>query len=206
MKTIERQGRTVEDALNTALKDLQAKRDQVEMQVLEESSRGLFGIFAKNARVRVTVKESPVDAARSFIKEVLHEMGIEAHPEVRVSGEEVFITFYGKELGILIGKHGETLDALQYLVNLAVNRKFEQKIKIILDVEGYRQRREETLIKLARRLSEKVKRTSQSIALESMNPYERRIIHTALQNDRLVATLSEGEEPFRKVVIRPRVK
>ncbi|MEW6662587.1 MAG: RNA-binding cell elongation regulator Jag/EloR [Bacillota bacterium] len=206
MKTIEKQGKTVEEALNAALKELQAEKEDVEFQVIEEPSKGLFGILGKMARIKVTVKESPVKLAKKFIQEIFKEMGIEAQTEVRVNGDLVILTFHGNELGILIGRRGETLDALQYLVNLSVNRRLEKKVKIILDVEGYRRRREETLIRLAHRLSEKVKRTGQKISLEPMNSHERRIIHTALQNDRLVNTISEGEEPFRKVVIRPKVK
>jgi len=206
MKSIEKQGRTVEEALNAALKDLQAEREEVEYQVLEEPSKGLFGILARMARIKVTLKDCPVKFAKKFIQEVFREMEIEAQTEVQVNGDMVTLTFYGNSLGILIGRRGETLDALQYLVNLAVNRRLEKRVRIILDVEGYRIRREETLIKLAHRLSEKAKRTGQNILLEPMNPYERRIIHTALQNDRLVNTMSEGEEPFRKVVIRPKIK
>ncbi|MBS3976655.1 MAG: protein jag [Syntrophomonadaceae bacterium] len=206
MKSIEKQGKTVEEALNAALKDLQAEKEEVEYQVLEEPSKGLFGILARMARVKVTLKESPAKLAKKFVQEVFKEMEIEAQTEVQVNGDLITLTFHGDGLGILIGRRGETLDALQYLVNLAVNRRLEKRVRIILDVEGYRLRREETLIRLAQRLSEKAKRTGQKILLEPMNPHERRIIHTALQNDRLVNTMSEGEEPFRKVVIRPKIK
>lgn len=206
MKSIEKQARTVEEALNAALKDLQAEKEEVEYQVLEEPSKGLFGILARMARIKVTLKDSPAKLAKKFIQEVFREMEIEAQTEVQVNGDLITLTFHGNNLGILIGRRGETLDALQYLVNLAVNRRLEKRVRIILDVEGYRIRREETLIKLAQRLSEKAKRTGQNILLEPMNPHERRIIHTALQNDSLVNTMSEGEEPFRKVVIRPKIK
>jgi spoIIIJ-associated protein len=206
MKTIEKQGRTVDEALRAALKELQLEKDDVEYQVIEEPSKGLFGILAKMAKIKVTVKENPVKLAKKFINDVLREMEIKANTEVLVNGDQVTLCFRGSDLGILIGRRGETLDALQYLTSVAVNKNLEKKVKIILDVEDYRRRREETLIRLAQRLAEKVKRTGQAVYLEPMNAHERRIIHTALQNERMISSVSEGEDPFRKVVIKRKVK
>ncbi|GAW93651.1 RNA-binding cell elongation regulator Jag/EloR [Calderihabitans maritimus] len=202
MKSIEVSGKTVEEAVNMALEELQAEREEVEVEILEHPSKGLFGLIgSKLAKVRVTLKEDPIRIAQEFLLGLIRRMGVHADISIAQKDEYTYLTLTGSDLGILIGRRGETLNALQYLVNLVVNRKVEKRIKIILDVEGYRSRREQTLIRLARRLSEKVKRTGNRIVLEPMNPHERRVIHTALQNDNSVYTYSEGEEPYRKVVI-----
>ncbi len=203
MRTLEKTGRTVEEALNQALAELKLSKDEVEIEILEEPNKGLFGIFgSKNARIRVTEKPDPIRTVKKFYEKVTAQMGVKS--EILVSEEEDFIkmTLIGDNLGILIGRRGETLDALQYLGNLVANKhNLMERKKIILDAEGYRKRREDTLVNLAARLAEKVKRTGYRVVLEPMNPQERRIIHTALQNDKRVQTYSEGEEPYRKVVI-----
>lgn len=202
MKEIEASGRTVEEAIANALKSLQAKREEVEVTVLEEGSKGFLGLLgSRQARVKVVLPDSPEKVINDFLSKVLADMHIQARMELRPRDGYYFVSFHGQDLGILIGRRGETLDALQYLTNLAVNRILEHKIKIILDVEGYRKRREQTLINLARRLSNRVKETGNRIVLEPMNPQERRVIHTALQNDSQILTFSEGQEPNRKVVI-----
>lgn len=141
-----------------------------------------------------------------FLENIFDKLGIEVQTDVSKKDDFINLSFQGNNLGILIGRRGETLDSLQYLTNLVVGKKFGQRFRIILDVEGYRERREQTLINLALRLSEKVKKTGHNIVLEPMNPHERRIIHTALQNDTKVRTFSEGEEPHRKVVITKKSK
>ncbi|BCV23211.1 RNA-binding cell elongation regulator Jag/EloR [Moorella sp. Hama-1] len=202
MKEIEASGRSVEEAIATALKSLQATREEVEVTVLEEGSKGFLGLLgSRQARVKVVLPDSPEKVINDFLSKVLADMHIQAGMELRPRDGYYFVSFHGQDLGILIGRRGETLDALQYLTNLAVNRILEHKIKIILDVEGYRKRREQTLINLARRLSNRVKETGNRIVLEPMNPQERRVIHTALQNDSQILTFSEGQEPNRKVVI-----
>lgn len=202
MKEIEVSGRTVEEAIATALKSLQAKREEVEVTVLEEGSKGFLGLLgSRQARVKVVIPDNPEKVINDFLNKVLADMHIQAGVELRPRDGYYFVSFHGQDLGILIGRRGETLDALQYLTNLAVNRVLEHKIKVILDVEGYRKRREQTLINLARRLSNRVKETGNRIVLEPMNPQERRVIHTALQNDSQILTFSEGQEPNRKVVI-----
>ncbi|MGI9860640.1 RNA-binding cell elongation regulator Jag/EloR [Moorella naiadis] len=202
MKEIEVSGRTVEEAITNALKSLQAKREEVEVTILEEGSKGFLGLLgSRQARVKVVLPDSPEKVINDFLSKVLADMHIQARMELRPREGYYFVSFHGQDLGILIGRRGETLDALQYLTNLAVNRILEHKIKIILDVEGYRKRREQTLINLARRLSNRVKETGNRIVLEPMNPQERRVIHTALQNDSQILTFSEGQEPNRKVVI-----
>lgn len=205
MKVCEKSGRTIEDAVNSALAELGVERSQVEFEVLEEPSKGLFGIIgAKLAKVKVTVKATPVDRACSFLQEIADSMGIAVKLEVENSDDVVKINFTGDDLGILIGRRGDTLDALQYLVNLVANRKEESRVRMVLDVEGYRRRREQTLQKLAMKLADKVRRRGQEVVLEPMNPHERRVIHTTLQNNRFVYTTSQGEEPFRKIVIAPK--
>lgn len=203
MRVLEKTGRTVEEAVNQALAELKLKKDEVEIEILEEPNKGIFGFFgSKNARVRVTEKLDPIKMVKKFYEKVTAQMGVNA--EILVKEEEDFIkmNLIGDNLGILIGRRGETLDALQYLGNLVANKyNLAERKKIILDAEGYRKRREDTLVNLAARLADRVKRTGYRVVLEPMNPQERRIIHTALQNDRRVQTYSEGEEPFRKVVI-----
>ena len=223
MRTIEKVGKTTDEAIEAALKALEARREEVEVEIIDYPSRGLFGIFGnKAARVKVTLLQNqvteekkettkmnqvdvqiddPVDVAIEFLETVFSKMGVKVKTDISRENEFIYLSFTGEDLGILIGRRGETLDSLQYLLNLVVSRKMGQRNRIILDVEGYRKRREETLVKLAQRLSEKVKRTGHNIVLEPMSPHERRIIHTALQNDQRVRTFSEGEEPYRKVVI-----
>lgn len=205
MKTIEKTGKTVEEAVEAALAYLGATKEQVEIEVLEEPSKGLFGLIgSKAARVRVTLPDTPEEVAKDFLEKIFEKINIKVFIEVFKRDSMINISLSGKDLGILIGRRGETLDALQYLVNLAVAKKIGHKQRIVLDIEGYRKRREQTLVNLARRLSEKAKRTGHSVILEPMSPHERRIIHTALQNDFRVRTFSEGEEPYRKVIIAPK--
>ena len=145
----------------------------------------------------------PAQVGKEFLVDVLEKMGIEAEVEVSVKKEQIKMVISGDKMGLLIGKRGEHLDALQYLVNLVVNKNSEKYTRVILDTENYRQRREETLQKLAFRLAKKASQTKQRVILEPMNPYDRRIIHSALQNSRTVKTYSEGKEPYRKIVIIP---
>jgi spoIIIJ-associated protein len=163
-------------------------------------STKLLEIDGKDVFIEVP-NEFAKDLAVEFLTNVFRNMGLSVNMNCKTDNGYINISIKGTRLGILIGRRGETLDALQYLTNLAVNRKTEKRVNIILDVEGYRKRREETLNRLARRLAEKVKRTGNKVMLEPMNPHERRIIHTALQNNMDVTTYSEGEEPYRKVII-----
>lgn len=202
MKIIEITAKTVDEAVQTALKELQVELDQVEVEVLEEPAKGFLGIIgSKMAKVRISAKQDPLMMVQEFLKPILDKLGVK--PEIRTEKKDGFysLSFFGSHLGVLIGHRGETLDALQYLSNLAANRRLTNRVNIILDVENYRQRREETLVRLARKLSDKAKRTSRRVVLEPMSPQERRIIHTALQDDPEIQTLSEGQEPYRKVVI-----
>lgn len=206
-KVIEKTGRTVEDAVKSSLDELNVTRDKVDIEVLDEGSKGLFGLFgSKLAKVRVTVKHDYSFAAKAFLREVLEAMGIKAEIHIADSEDGLKITLLGPSMGILIGHRGETLDSLQYLVSLVINKDNtgNEYKRVILDTENYRKKREDTLVRLAHRLAANAKNTNRSISLEPMNPYERRIIHSALQDNPYVTTHSEGEEPFRKVVIQLR--
>ncbi len=203
MKSIEMTGKTVEDAVRAALSELKLTEDRVEVEVLEEGSKGLFKLIgAKPARVRVKVKRDYIYDAKTFIRDVLNSMGIKAEIKIKEEENVLKINLVGPDMGIIIGYRGETLDSLQYLVSLVVNKDQDNEYKrVVLDTENYRAKREETLRRLASKTAYKVRKTGKSFRLEPMNPYERRIIHSALQNDQYVETFSEGEEPYRRVVV-----
>lgn len=234
MITLEKTGKTVEEALQTALAELGVTREHVDLDVLEEGSKGiLLGFGAKHARIKVTLKEEQkeepepepakeeetlpvqeeqislsevIKEGQEFLAEVLGLMGLKCELVVSQQTDHVRIDIKGDNIGILIGKHGHTLDALQYILNIVVNKKTEEKNNFVLDVEGYRAKREQTLRELAKKLAAKVKEEKRSIVLEPMLPYERKIIHTTLQNNPHVNTYSQGGEPIRKVVITPSKK
>ncbi|MBH1942497.1 protein jag [Mobilitalea sibirica] len=195
--------KTIDEALTNAMLELGTTVDNLEYEVIEKETSGFLGMFSKPAKIRVKLKLSVENSAKTFIKEVLGAMGVIANAEVIYdeANSNLEINVEGDEMGILIGKRGQTLDSLQYLVSLVVNKNSENYIKVKLDTENYRARRKETLENLAKNIAFKVKRTRKPVSLEPMNPYERRIIHSALQNDKYVETYSEGEEPYRKVVI-----
>ncbi|MCR5144372.1 MAG: protein jag [Lachnospiraceae bacterium] len=203
MKSVEFSGKTVDEALTNALVSLGTTSDQVDYEVIEEGSAGLFGFGSKDATIRVSMKSSPEDIVQNFLSDVFEKMNLEVEIITKVDDIEGYIEveLKGPEMGVLIGKRGQTLDSLQYLANLALNRKTDDYMRVKIDTEDYRRRRKDTLENLAKNVSYKVKKTRKTVALEAMNPYERRIIHSALQNDKYVETHSEGEEPYRHVVI-----
>ncbi|HVJ49112.1 RNA-binding cell elongation regulator Jag/EloR [Desulfitobacterium sp.] len=199
----EKTGKTVEDAIEACLTELGVKRENVTINVLEEpTKKRLFGLLGtRSAKVKVSYEDNPGILACQFLEKICSTIGVQAELSPVEKDNQWFVNIAGSELGILIGRRGDTLEALQFLTNLAISKKLSQKIRIIVDVEGYRQRREETLVRLAKRLAEKVKTTGNRVVLEPMNPHERRIIHTALQDDTLISTFSEGDEPNRRVTI-----
>ena len=202
MDKITKSGKTVDDALHEALKELHASRDEVEVTVIDEGARGFLGMFgAKDAVIQVVKKLNPEKIAVTFLQEMFQAMGMNVSIETKLKEKQLAIELSGDEMGVLIGKRGQTLDSIQYLVSLVVNKGNSPYVSILLDTENYRQRRKETLESLAYNLAKKVKQTKRNVVLEPMNPYERRIIHSSLQNDRYVTTYSEGEEPYRNVVI-----
>ena len=202
MEMVQKIGKTVEEAILAALKDLEVDREDVEIEIIEEGSKGFLGVIgAKDAIVKVQKKFNPEKIAYNFLREMFIAMGLIVKIETKLKDRQLEIKISGDDMGIIIGKRGQTLDSIQYLVNLVVNKGTAPYISIIIDTENYRERRKDTLESLARNLAKKVKHTGRSVVLEPMNPYERRIIHSSLQNDRFVKTFSEGEEPFRNVVI-----
>ena len=202
MKSVESTGKTIDEAILMAVAQLGVQRDNLEIEVLEEPVKGLFGLIgAKDAKIRATIKRSSADQAKEFLMKLLELMGMEAIVDSTEISSSIKVEIKGAGMGLLIGHRGETLDAIQYLVSLVVNKDSNEYKRVIVDTENYRRKREETLKKLARRLAYKVAKTRKKVVLEPMNPYERRIIHSTLQNDRYVKTYSEGDEPFRKVVI-----
>ena len=201
---IEVTGKTVDDAVTNSLIALETTSDKIEYEVLEKGSSGILGIFnSKPAKIRVRKKITMEDQVRGFLQGVFEAMKIQVEISIQIDKEEgtMSIDLAGPEMGILIGKRGQTLDSLQYLTSLVANKSSEEYVRVKLDTENYRERRKETLEHLAKNIAYKVKRTKKSVSLEPMNPYERRIIHSALQNDKYVCTKSEGEEPFRHVVV-----
>ena len=202
-KIIEVSGKTAEEAIQKGLEQLGASREEVEIEVVREGSKGLFGIGGKDYIIRLTKRMGAKEVAVSFVQGLCKNMKVEA--EVTATEEEQYIRIElsGKSMGILIGHRGETLDAIQYLTNLVVNSHTDGK-RVIIDTENYRKKREESLERLARKLASKVKATGRPVSLEPMTPYERRILHATLQNNTYVTTQSEGEEPNRRVVILPR--
>lgn len=205
MKSVVKSSKTVEEALKEALKELDLREDQVEVEVIEEPSKGLFGLIGnKEAKIRVTQVYNPVEMASEFLGKILNGMGIEANINIELKKDILYIDvvdILSSDLGILIGKRGNTLDAVQYLTSLFINKPIDKYIKIVLDSEGYREKREKSLIKLAKRMADKAVYSKKPVKLEPMNPFERRIIHTAIQGHKRVTTYSEGDEPYRRVVI-----
>ena len=203
MEFIEVSAKTVNDAITEACQKLTVTSDKLEYEVVEEGSSGFLGIGSKPAVIKARVKSSVEDTAKDFLKDVFEAMNLAVIVNVKYdeANNSMDIDLSGDEMGVLIGKRGQTLDSLQYLVSLVVNKNVDNYIRVKVDTENYRQRRKETLENLAKNIAYKVKRTKRPVSLEPMNPYERRIIHSALQNDKYVTTHSEGDEPFRHVVV-----
>ena len=203
MDYIEVTGKTVEDARTEALIKLGTTSDQIEVEILEKGSSGFLGIGSKPAVIRVRRKFTMEDCVRDFLTQVFDAMDltVDISVEVEEDNHTVNVELKGDEMGVLIGKRGQTLDSLQYLTSLALNRHTDEYVKVKLDTEDYRKRRKETLENLAKNIAYKVKRTKRPVSLEPMNPFERRVIHSTLQNDKYVSTHSEGEEPHRHMVV-----
>ncbi len=204
MKTVEATGKTVEEAVANGLRELGCTREEVELKMLEAPYRGLFGIIgAKDAKVQLTQLERDETEAvtRSFLTEMFAAMELEVNIDIQYENDRLKIDLSGPNMGMVIGKRGQTLDAVQYLTSLVANKNRNKYVKVFIDTESYRDKREQTLVRLAGKMAKTVKMTRKTMVLEPMNPYERRIIHSALQADPRVQTYSEGEEPYRKVVI-----
>ncbi|MDD6340045.1 MAG: protein jag [Butyrivibrio sp.] len=201
---IEISAKTVDDAVTEALIQLGTTSDKIEYEVVEKESSGILGLFkSKPAKILVWKKMTMSDSVEKFLNDVFAAMELQVEIKMNINDEDatIDINLVGDDMGVLIGKRGQTLDSLQYLVSLVANKESDKYYRVKLDTENYRERRKATLESLAKNIAYKVKRTRKSVSLEPMNPYERRIIHSALQNDKYVSTKSEGEEPFRHVVV-----
>ena len=195
--------KSIDDAITEACKAFSVTSYKLEWEVVSEGSSGFLGIGSKDAVIKAKIKSSLIDNAKAFLSEVFAAMNMTVVINVEYDAEnrEMNVDLSGDDMGVLIGKRGQTLDSLQYLTSLVVNKGEDNYIRVKVDTENYRKRRQDTLENLAKNIAFKVKRTRRSVSLEPMNPYERRIIHSALQNDKFVTTHSEGEEPFRHVVV-----
>ena len=203
---VEISAKTVSDAITEACRKFGVTSDKLDYEVVEEGSSGFLGIGSKPAVIKagVKVEKLSVDGvAKKFLNDIFAAMNMEVVVNVcyNETDNSMDIELSGEEMGILIGKRGQTLDSLQYIVSLVVNKEIENYVRVKVDTENYRQRRRETLENLAKNIAYKVKKTKRPVSLEPMNPFERRIIHSTLQGDKMVSTHSEGEEPFRRVVV-----
>lgn len=203
MEFMEFTGKTVDDALTEAAIKLETTSDKIDFEVIDSGSDGFLGIGRKPARIKARKKGGVVESAREFLEKVFSAMNIEVKIDINYMENErtIEINLAGDEMGLLIGKRGQTIDSLQYLVSLVVNKESQEYLRVKVDTENYRKRRKATLEELAKNIAYKVKRTKRPVSLEPMNPYERRIIHSALQDDRYVTTKSEGEEPYRHIIV-----
>lgn len=205
MKSVVKTAKTVEEAVSLALLDLNSVKEDVIVEVLEEPSKGLFGfIGTKEAKVKVTITNDPISLAEDFLNSVFDNMNIVATVAVEKKESDLIVdirNISNSDMGILIGKRGNTLDSLQYLLSLFINKNREKYMRVLVDIQNYRAKREETLIRLAHKMADKAKTYRRTVKLEPMNPYERRVIHSALQESSNIRTYSEGEEPYRRVVI-----
>jgi spoIIIJ-associated protein len=198
--------KTVSQAVELGAKELGVSTEKVTWTVLQEPSKGFLGIGASEAIVKVIYQLTPADKAEEFIKNVLKNMRLEATTTTVVESDGATITVAGENMGLLIGRHGEVLDSIQYLATLAANKGLKNYYRITVDIEGYREKRREALKQLARRVAEKAVKYDRSFALEPMSAYERRIIHTEVQTIKGVSTYSVGTDAERKVIICPNNK
>ncbi len=203
MEFLEFSGKTIDDALTEAAIKLETTSDKIEYEIIEKGSSGILGFGSKPAKIKARKKNTIEDIAVEFLNKVFNAMNLVVNIDVKVNLEDktVDIELSGDEMGVLIGKRGQTIDSLQYLVSLVINKESEDYLRVKVDTENYRARRKVTLEELAKNIAYKVKRTKRAVSLEPMNPYERRIIHSALQNDKYVTTKSEGEEPYRHIIV-----
>ncbi len=203
MRVVEISAKTIEEAVEQGLQQLGLTKDAVDYEVLEYPTKGLLGIMAKPAKVLVKELFNPVNEIKKYINEILKPFNVQYDVDVIDYQEYIKANINGDDLAILIGKHGKTIDSLQYLLALAINKKTDNYIKVLLDINGYRVKRELTLENLAIRQAQRAKTIGKKIVLEPMNAMERRIIHSILNDDPEIETYSEGEEPHRKIVIEP---
>lgn len=204
MKQVTATGQTVEEAVKSALAQLQTTEERTEITIVDEGKKGIFGIFgSRPAIVKAVLKIDPIEEGKKFLLDVSEKMGAAIEIEVIGSGRNIEFILTGEKIALLIGKRGQTLNSLQYLTQLVMNRYSEQYINVLLDAEDYRKRRNDTLIQLAGRLAQKAIKTGQTVTLEPMPSYERKVIHTALADNKRIKTFSNGNDPHRHLVITP---
>ena len=204
MKQVTATGQTVEEAVRSALAQLQTTEERAEITIVDEGKKGIFGIFgSRPAIVKAVMKINPIEEGKKFLLDVSEKMGAAIEIEVIGSGRNIEFILTGEKIALLIGKRGQTLNSLQYLTQLVMNRYSEQYINVLLDAEDYRKRRNDTLIQLAGRLAQKAIKTGQTVTLEPMPSYERKVIHTALADNKRIKTYSSGNDPHRHLVITP---
>lgn len=205
LKETEKTAKNANEAIAAAMLELKAEsEDDVNIEILEEGSKGFLGLGSKDARVKVSFKDAKAAMAKQFLSSIFNAMKLEVNINAKTEDDNLKIDLSGENMGIIIGKRGDTLDNLQYLTSLVVNHGHDDYTKVILDTENYREKRIESLVALAQRLAEKVAHSGKRYNLEPMNPYERRIIHSSLQDNDKVTTFSVGSDPYRKVVIVPK--
>ncbi|EOS9362376.1 RNA-binding cell elongation regulator Jag/EloR [Listeria innocua] len=203
MRDMTAQGSNVEEAIQNALATLETTRDKVEVEVLDEGKKGIFGIGSRLAMVKVIEKEDGIQVAIDYLLDVATKMGAVITIDVEEVGKDVKLQIKGESLGMLIGKHGQTLNALQYLSQLIANKTTSQYKNIIVNVGDYRERRHETLVLLANKMADKALKTKRAVHLEPMPSFERKIIHAILSENEQIETHSEGRDPYRYIVIKP---
>ncbi|MBR6654043.1 MAG: protein jag [Oscillospiraceae bacterium] len=204
IKVIEATGKTEDEAIQSALAELGCTRDQVSVEILERAKSGFLGIGAAPAKIRVSLEQPDdiITLTENFLKGLLEKMGSDAVPVLEQKDENtIYVNLTGEKLGMLIGRRGETLDAIQHIANYAMNRVSEKHVHISVDAENYRSKREESLQRLAEKVAAKVLKYRKNMTLEPMNSYERHVIHTALQDYEGVSTFSTGTEPNRRIVV-----
>jgi spoIIIJ-associated protein len=198
-------GQTVKEAVESALAQLQITEDRADISIVDEGKKGIFGIFgARPAVVKVSVIKDPIEEAEKFLLDVSEKMGAPVTINVEKNGKQVKFILSGEKIALLIGKRGQTLNSLQFLTQLVINRFSGQYLNVMVDAEHYRERRNDTLVQLAQRLAQKAVQTKKEVSLEPMPSYERKIIHTALMENKKIKTYSSGEDPHRHIVIAPK--
>lgn len=205
MKKMIYKAESVNEAIKKGLDDLDIDRSQAEINIVEQGNKGFLGLIGKKqAEIEIIIEDNPIKKGKEFLEKVFNKTNIDVDINIiedKTDEEQVVYDLHSPDLGIVIGRRGETLDALQYITSLVVNKNTEEYYRIILDAEGYRERRKKTLERLARKLAQKAVNKERKVVLEPMPPHERRIIHITLKKDSRVRSYSEGEEPFRKVMI-----
>lgn len=201
IRYIETTGKTKEEAVEKAAAELKVNPSELEIELIEEGTKGFFGFGAKDFKIKASIIDNYEKRINDFLNDIFRVLDIDAEILIKKSGDTAKVKIMGDSAGQLIGRRGESLDALQLLLGLAVNKAHTEYVKVLLDIEDYREKREQSLIRYANKMARTAAKQRKNIKLEPMNPYERRIVHSALQNDTYVTTYSEGEDPYRKVVI-----